>query len=124
MKGNMADAKTILVIDDEAEAADFIRSFLEERGYTIIAALNGHSGIESIKNNKPALTFLDMRMPDMTGLDVLSKLKEEGVSAKIILMTAIDDENQIDEAKRLGALGIIKKPVQLQELSTAVKQNI
>jgi len=114
----------ILVIDDEAEACEFIKSFLEERSYSVITALNGHSGIESIKNNKPALVFLDMRMPDITGLEVLSKLKEDNITAKIILMTAIDEEAEIEKAKQLGAIGIIKKPVQLQELSATVKQNV
>lgn len=118
------DAKTILVIDDEQDACDFIKSFLEERGYTVNAVFNGHDGIEAIKNKKPVLTFLDMRMPDMTGLEVLSKLKEEGISAKIILMTAIDDEKEIEKAKQLGAMGIIGKPVQLPQLSEAVKNNI
>ena len=118
------DAKTILVIDDEEEACDFIKSFLEERGYIVNGALNGHSGIEAIKDKKPALVFLDMRLPDMTGIDVLSKLKEDKITAKIILMTAIDDEKEIEKARQLGAIGIVKKPVQLLELSEAVKNNI
>ena len=118
------DAKIILVIDDEEEACDFIKSFLEERGYIVTGALNGHSGIEAIKDKKPALVFLDMRLPDMTGIDVLSKLKEDKITAKIILMTAIDDEKEIEKARQLGAIGIVKKPVQLLELSEAVKNNI
>ena len=63
-------------------------------------------------------------MPDMTGVDVLSKLKQDNVSAKIMLMTAIDDEKEIEEAKKLGAIGIVAKPVQLPNLSEAVKNNI
>jgi len=121
----MPDTKgPIIVIDDEAEACEFIKSFLEERGYDVITALNGHSGIESIKNNKPALVFLDMRMPDITGIEVLSKLKEDNVTAKIILMTAIDEEAEIEKAKQLGVIGLLKKPIQMTELSKTVKQNI
>jgi DNA-binding response OmpR family regulator len=121
----MADNKgPILVIDDEAEACEFIKSFLEERDYSVITALNGHNGIEAIKNKKPSLVFLDMRMPDMSGLDVLSKLKEDGVTAKIILMTAIDEEAEIEKARQLGVIGLLKKPIQMTELSETVKQNI
>ena len=117
-------SKTILVIDDEIEACNLIKSFLNERGYTIITAQNGHNGINSIKDKKPALVFLDMRMPDMTGIDVLMKLKEDKITAKIILMTAIDEEKEINKAKELGAIGILKKPVQLQDLSKTIKQYI
>ena len=118
------DAKTILIIDDEEEACEFIKSFLEERGYSVIIALNGHSGIESIKNNKPALVFLDMRMPDITGLEVLSKLKEDNITAKIILMTAIDEEAEIEKAKQLGVIDVLTKPVQLPVLSEIIKTNL
>lgn len=118
------DVKTILVIDDEKEACDFIKSFLEERGYAVNTAYDGNAGIEAIKNKKPTLTFLDMRLPDMTGIEVLSKLKQDNVSAKIMLMTAIDDEKELEEAKKLGVMGIMKKPVQLPDLSEAVKNNI
>lgn len=115
--------KTILVIDDEKEACDFIKSFLEERGYVVDAVYNGSNGIEAIKNKKPALTFLDMRLPDMTGIDVLSKLKQDNVVAKIILMTAIDDEKEIEKAKQLGAISMLAKPVQLPALSEVVRNN-
>lgn len=118
------DTKLILVIDDEEEACDFIKSFLEERGYVVTAANNGSDGIEAIKNKKPALTFLDMRLPDMTGIDVLSKLKQGSIAAKIILMTAIDDEKEIEKAKQLGVISMIAKPVQLPQLSEAIKNNI
>ena len=116
--------KTILIIDDEKDACDFIKSFLEERGYIVNAAYNGNDGIESIKNKKPTLVFLDMRLPDMTGIDVLSKLTADNVTARIVLMTAIDDEKEIEKAKQLGARGVVSKPVQLSDLSEAVENNI
>ena len=120
----MSDVKTILVIDDEQEACEFIKSFLEARGYIVNAVYNGNDGIVAIKDKKPTLVFLDMRLPDMTGIDVLSKLREDKVTAKIILMTAIDDEKEIEKAKQLGAMGILSKPVQLPKLNEAVKNNI
>jgi DNA-binding response OmpR family regulator len=118
------DVKTILIIDDEKEACDFVKSFLEDRGYIVSVAYDGNAGIEAIKNKKPDLTFLDMRLPDMTGMDVLSKLKQDNVSAKILLITAIDDEKELEEAKKLGAMGVVAKPVQLPELNEAVKNNM
>lgn len=117
------NAKTILVIDDEEGACDFIKSFLEDRNYNVLTALNGKDGINLLKAKNPALTFLDVRMPDMNGLDVLTALKNDHVSAKIILMTGIEAGEEIDKAKELGINGVIKKPVQLQALSEIIKQN-
>ena len=55
---------------------------------------------------------------------MLSKLKADNVTARIVLMTAIDDEKEIEKAKQLGARGVVSKPVQLSDLSEAVENNI
>jgi len=117
------DKKSILVIDDEEGACDFIKSFLEGRDYIVFTALNGPSGINIIKEKKPSLVFLDVRMPDMTGIDVLKTLKDDHINIKVILMTGIEAGEELDKAKELGISGIINKPVQLQALSEILKQN-
>ena len=114
--------KPILVVDDEPEACEMIKSFLEDRDYTVITAPNGREGINAIKEKSPALVFLDVRMPDMTGIDVLEELKNENISVKVILMTGVEAGEEIDKAKELGIITLLKKPVQLQALSDIVKQ--
>ena len=118
------NAKTILVIDDEEGACDFIKTFLEDRDYIVLTALNGKDGINIIKTKNPTITFLDIRMPNMSGIDVLKTLKDEHINAKIILMTGIEAGEELDRAKELGISGIINKPVQLQTLNEILKQNI
>jgi DNA-binding response OmpR family regulator len=114
----------ILIVDDEVDACDFIKSFLEDREYTVFTALNGRTGIDLIKNKKPALIFLDVRMPDMSGIEVLSELKKDGISAKIILMTGLEEGEEIDKARTLGIIDVLKKPVQLPVLSEIIKNNL
>lgn len=114
--------KTILIIDDEPGAHEFIRPFLEDRGYCVLSALNGADAINIIKDSKPDLSFLDVKMQGMSGLDVLSKLKEDGIKAKIILMTGLEEGDEINSARALGILDVIKKPVHLPELSELIKK--
>lgn len=116
--------KSILIIDDEIEANDLIRTFLERRGYTVYGASDGQSGIDAIKTKKPDLVFLDIKMPGMDGIDVLLKLKEENISAKIIVVTGLSEGEQIEKAKTLGILGVLKKPLQMSALIELIKQNI
>jgi len=114
----------ILIVDDEEDACDFIKSFLEEREYTVLTALNGRTGIDLIKNKKPALIFLDVKMPDISGIEVLEELKKDGISAKIILMTGLEEGEEIDRARTLGIIDVLKKPVQLPVLSEVIKANL
>jgi len=115
-------SKTILIIDDEAGAGEFIRAFLEDRDYVVLTALNGKSGIDAIKTKNPSLVFLDMRMPDMSGVDVLTEIRRDGIDIKVILMTGVEEGAEIDAAKALGVIEVISKPVQLPVLSEILKK--
>ena len=118
------DKKPILVIDDEEGACELIKSFLEDREYTVITALNGRDGINFIKEKSPSLVFLDIRMPEMSGIDVLTELKNQNINANVILMTGMQEGDELDKAKALGVKGVIKKPVELMELSAIIKEHI
>lgn len=118
------EQKIILIIDDEKDACDFIKSFLEAREYNVITALNGKDGVNLIKEKKPALVFLDVHMPEMDGIGVLTELKNQNINVNIILMTGIEEGEELDKAKALGVKGVIKKPVELTVLSVIVKENL
>ena len=100
----------ILIVDDEADACDFIKSFLEDREYTVFTALNGRTGIALIKNKKPALVFLDVKMPDISGIEVLEELKKDGISAK----PSAKKEQMLDEV--LTGYGKISKGMTVDEV--------
>ncbi|MFH1411344.1 MAG: response regulator [Candidatus Omnitrophota bacterium] len=116
--------KCIVMVDDEPGACDFVKSFLEERGYTVHVAFNGDDGIALIKEKNPVLVFLDIRMPGKNGAVVLEELRKDDPELKVVIMTGLEEGELLDKVKELGATDILAKPVQLLELSKIVKEYI
>jgi len=116
--------KIILVIDDEEGARDMVKSFLEDREYKVSATASGREGINIIERNVTGLVLLDMRMPEMNGLDILTELKNKNISANVYLMTGVDEGEELDKARALGIKGVLKKPVNMPELCRIVKESI
>lgn len=106
----------ILVIDDAAFIRMRVEKFLQRQGFDVILAENGTTGIESFKANSPDIVFLDVTMPDMTGLDVLKQIKEINKDAKVIMLTNVDQQETVMETVKLGAKGFIKKPFEEEKV--------
>ncbi len=114
--------KKILVIDDEVEFIKTIKMRLEAKGYIVIAAYNGKSGLEMAKKENPDLIFLDLVISDMNGFMVLSKLKEDPytVTIPVVMLTAKTETEYTLDAKSLGAVDYLSKPVKMKELEDAL----
>lgn len=96
----------VLFVEDDPEFAEMYRMSLEVQGYAVAVASDGQSGLEMIRAGRPDLVFLDMRMPGMTGLDVLRELRADPATADIpaVVLTNYDEPAMMQEAYRLGAL--------------------
>lgn len=116
--------KRLLIIDDEEDFVDTLAMRLEAKGYTIIKALDGQSGLEKARSKKPDLILLDIMMGGMSGFDVCLKLKDDKDYNKIpiIMLTAKFQPNDIDFAKELGADAYITKPVEFEVLTTKIQE--
>jgi Response regulator containing CheY-like receiver, AAA-type ATPase, and DNA-binding domains len=114
----------IIAIDDEAEFLDMIKSYFEPRGYDIMIANRGTKGIELVKENKPDVVLIDLKMPGIDGDEVLSLLKSVVPSPKVIFVTAYDDGGKTKaRLLKLGAYAYFDKPVSsLRELEEAVNK--
>ena len=110
----------ILVVDDTSEMRVTLTTFLSMRGFDVKDAASAEQALMEIKMEKPKLVLLDQRMPGMDGLVALKKIKELDSSIKVVMLTAIQDEDILEEAKRLGACDYITKPFNLEELETLV----
>lgn len=111
----------ILVVDDERDVCNFVKGFFEERDYEVLTAHNGKEALEIInKEVGPLIVLLDIRMPQMDGLETLKEIKAKRQDDKVIMVTCIDDLERMDEAKKLGAYTYITKPLVLDELIKAV----
>ena len=82
----------ILVVDDEAAIVRFLKAFLEKRGYTVATALDGSEAIEKLRQDKPDVMLLDIRLGDKNGLEVLKEAKSLAPDVAVVMITAVSDE--------------------------------
>lgn len=112
--------RTILVIDDEDVVRDTTRRLLQRKGYRVLVADSGPSGIGIVRAADPVvdLVLLDLSMPDMSGQDVLLELRRIESELKVVIFTGYaTDEQQVD-----GADGMLQKPIAVDELLTRIEE--
>lgn len=110
------ESKKILVVDDERAICEILEEFLSLFGHSVTSANNGADAIEVLRQARPDVVFLDIRMPGMSGLDVLKEIKARDSSIRVIMISAFGDEETESMARELGADGYIQKPVDLPGL--------
>ncbi len=115
-------SKRILAIDDENDVLLIIKTTLTGEGYEILTASNGFDGLAMAEDYHPDLIILDLRMPEMDGMEVLEKLRESETTEKIpiIVLTGISEKGKIREALDRGTTYYIVKPFECQDLSSKV----
>lgn len=116
--------KKILVVDDEHDICDFVKTFFSDRGYVVFNALNGEEALSIVKTEKPDIVLLDVKMPGMDGMATLKHIKDIDRDIVVIMVTALEDQDKMNEAYRLGAADYITKPLVLDYLEGAVEKNI
>ena len=116
--------KKLLVVDNEKEICDFLKTFFEERDFEVSTANSGEEALAVAENIKPHLVLLDIHMPGMDGMTTLRELKKKYSGLKVIMVTAIETRDKIEEAIRLGADNYITKPLSLEYLEKDVKDKI
>ncbi|WP_003544475.1 sigma-54-dependent transcriptional regulator [Desulfotomaculum nigrificans] len=114
--------RKILVIDDEEHMCWALEKGLRQEGYQVLTATRGKQGLELIRNEVPSLVILDLKMPEMDGLEVLVRAKEMMPKLPVIMITAHGTIDTAIEAMKLGATDYITKPFDLDELKLVVKQ--
>jgi DNA-binding response OmpR family regulator len=114
----------ILIVDDEVWACDAIKKFMEEKGYDAITSFSGEDALEKVRNLKPDIILLDIRMPGMDGMEVLRRVREFDKDVGIIMVTAVKDEAVGKEALKSGADEYVTKPIDLNHLEECVLVDI
>lgn len=116
----MPSMKRILVIDDEPSIRESLEMFLTEKGLSVATAATGAEGLELWRRYEPRVIILDIRLPDMSGLDVLRAITSQDPDVTVIMITAHHDMESTIEAMRHGAYDYIHKPLDVDELDQAV----
>lgn len=100
----------VLVIDDEPSVADALKLILDDNGYRAVVACSGRDGLEQARKRQFDVTITDLRLPDMSGLDVLNAILKQDSNSLVIIITAYGTSEAIKELMSRGALAVLPKP--------------
>ena len=107
--------RTVLIVDDEPKICRMLQRFFELRGFRTLATQSGRDALATAEREPLDYVLLDVRMPEMSGLEVLRELKARRPQIPVIMVSAHTDREVIDEAFRLGACDYITKPMSFEE---------
>jgi two-component system nitrogen regulation response regulator NtrX len=111
----------ILIIDDEPGIRAVLKDVLEDEGYTVAAAEDGPEGLSHLSSNPVDLVFLDVWLPNMGGIDVLKRIREEFSDVEVIMISGHANINLAVQAVKIGAFDFLEKPLSLDKTITAVR---
>ena len=117
-------ASKVLIVEDERAIVEILKFNLTREGYETLEALDGETGLELGRTADPDLILLDVMLPKMDGFAICRKLREEGSTVPILMLTAREEENDKVFGLEAGADDYITKPFSMRELLARVKANI
>jgi DNA-binding response OmpR family regulator len=115
---------TILLVEDEERVASFVVKGLEAEGYAVEHFATGTEALGRIRAGEPDLIVLDLTLPDIDGLELLHRLREGGLAAPVILLTARRDVDDHVQAHRVGADDYLNKPFHFDELLARLRAHL
>jgi len=123
--GSLSDSKKrdkpyILLVDDDTQVLESIGDFLENRGFQVFKALDGTTGLQSYYSNNPDLVITDLKMPGISGLELLEKIREHHFETEIIILTGHGDLNAAVQALRFHAFDFLLKPIDFKLLDFTI----
>ena len=115
-------SKSVLVVDDAAFMRMMIRDILTRDGYTIYEAVNGRDAVEKYAEVHPDVVTMDITMPEMGGLEALRLIREQDPEARVLMVSAMGQQQMIVEAIESGAVDFLVKPFQPTKVLETVKK--
>lgn len=111
----------ILIVEDDIPVATLLAESVRLQGYEAIVARSGREALSFLDQRLPDVVFLDIIMPDVSGIEVLRRVRQTQPALPVIVITGEASSEQIDEARRLGVTDIIQKPFGLKYLGEALR---
>jgi len=106
----------ILAVDDERLICELLFEFLSLKGYEVTASTSGQEALVKFEESRPDVVILDIRMPGMSGMDLLRKIKDIDSTVRVIMLSAYGDSGTIQEALNSGADYYMEKPLEFDHL--------
>jgi len=114
------DIFKVLVVDDEKCICDLLNEYLSLQGYEVNSAVSGEEALDKFDKNRSDLVLLDVKLPGMSGIDVLAGIKKIDAGTGVIMLSAYGDFNLVKEALQLGADHYMQKPMELERLGRMI----
>jgi DNA-binding response OmpR family regulator len=115
---------TILVVDDERLMCDLLRAVLVRHGHEVLTAMNGREGLLLFRKHRPRFTLLDLRMPEMNGIEVLKQIRAVDPQAAVLVLTAWGSDALEQQARHLGVVDFLSKTLSLDVLVEAMERTL
>ena len=122
IKAKLKPGKTVLIVDDEEIIRSFFARTLTE--YRVLTAVNGDEALNIVKNDRPDLVLLDIRMPGIDGIETLRRIKEIDSNITVIMLSAHGNLQTNLKAARLGAYTSLAKPFDLEEMKAIIRDGL
>jgi two-component system response regulator AtoC len=116
--------RTVLVVDDKEMMRDSVATTLQRAGFTVLTAPDGTQGLDIVAKKRPDAVVTDMRMPGLSGMELLEKIREIDDELPIVLMTAFGTIETAVKAMKMGAFDYLTKPFEGDELIITVKRAV
>jgi DNA-binding response OmpR family regulator len=114
----------ILIIDDEILVAKLLAEAVSSQGHDVTVASDGEEGLALLRQSRPDALFLDVKLGELSGIEVLRQVRRSDARLPVILITGHAAANELDEARVLGVSEIIEKPFVLNQLSGALERSV
>ncbi len=113
-----------MIVDDELDVREYLKNFFKRRKIDVITAESGEEAIELIGTQQPDLMILDVRMAGIDGVETLKRIRGQGNSVQVIMVTGVEDEVMLKPLNELNVSACIHKPLILEELEKEVLQRL
>ncbi len=113
---------TILVVDDERVFCDLLKTVLGSNGHEVFTAYNGREALNLFSQHRPQVTLLDLRMPEMNGIEVLRQIRIIDASAAVMILTAWGSDALEKQARQLGVTDFLSKTLALDAIITSMER--
>jgi two-component system nitrogen regulation response regulator GlnG len=112
----------ILVVDDEPDVGKFFQKILSEEGYRVMSATSGPEALSIIEKVAPEIVFLDIKMPEMDGMETFRRIRKISKKMVVIIITGYGSLKTAKEAMALGAYDYVSKPFNLESIKSMIQE--
>ena len=114
----------ILIVDDERVFCDLLKALMKSHGHEVFTAYDGKEALEQFKQNRPHFTLLDLRMPEMGGIEVLKSIRAIDRKAAVMILTAWGTDDLEQQARQLGATDFLSKAISLDAIVASMDRGL